>query len=1654
MRLSPSSSVFVPFSAAVRVAITPFILHPSMPADIWCPLLPGGAQGDTGAGMYCGLVYMPSGGDKSNVDEGLATRQPNGTSPAINSIDDVVDPEYIVTSRRAWNGMVHVQVVSARGLPASSKDPQVGVRLRVADHCGGPLPPFQRTAVARGGGGEPRFDSTFLLGLQQRTLGMDEQSEGRMLGRTPVLEVEARCSRSKGKVLGSVHIPMFPLWFMGHMTRAWYPMRSSDGEAEAGTVFIGLQFIADGKSEEAADTTVVPVNTGTGQGARRRYLYLEVRQGRDFRHERTSSGDLAVYPAVHLELLGSGAKGKTPPARGGGADPQWPDGAGLIALPYPFRGGEGRAPGCSSEVLRITSLKEQGKDSNGQEVGAQERGAWTESKGWLAGQCDWPLPAEDLASGRPISSWHQLWAEGTPAGELHLRCRAGFEGEALDQPPPLELNQSKIEGSSPVSRLTFGNYHVEFLEVRGFERTLRRMRLTSDESQIGSSQDGRGLPWAGMAYLAESPGFGSEDGAVYGAALTRVASGRAVAVAARGRGGSRSLCVQVSIAGGRLGSDGGKKMGTILKAVSCVQPQKLVPIAEVPGTELLEWFPSVAVQEKKSRGKGEAQDADTGQVLVSIRYAPLAVGVLEVAVCEARLTDNDQSRSFGPGNLKALSRLLPPQTGALMGHRVRSTPGRREVHTSIHDEREETKYTSRVSVSWDDTCPHRMRLNNAFNNQPTSLHVVVVQGDRMVGFASVGVEAIVHDSMSTMAREISEGHRKPRGSAHDQGPVGCREEDFSGPVQTWYPLQAPPENPSLSAEDAKNELLSSDSSPTARTEIGRIRLRIKFAPHPKVLVRNWQEGAAVARANGIAAMKAIFYRLNRSGSSVVESEDLRMALVDAVDAFLTKSSTSTATQRAANSTAGGAPRASHAGEFVLLMSEGIKLNIAQGRGVPIAESAADSILAMVERDRTAEVTFTEFCIFLSRAAARQAETAVGDLVGELAEDNDDDGEDDSEDDTVGSDAEENGTCSLDGQDEPHVLLTKPVLSSAVFGDRLPPEQSDDPLRSSRSDSDPSHTGKLGKATRATDGSFHTHQSPLHPPLSPQSGRNPSATPSRTLNGKVLLHTQVHPRTMTDTSPHSRNRKGSDDPSSTLPSKGAGTRPFKRQTLPADVTSWTVADVLSWLSEDMQLPKYVHNFREASVDGLVLCDITDDLLKEGLSMSDPLHRLKILRHVQKLRRQEQHRYHQHHHPKREKTHSYVSAAASKGFDAMETTSPPGDHQRRKEGETPQRLTPAALSGEEKLIRPMVRSFQGGKVVVDAPPMYGGKPMATEVFEAESDQPHVGPPWNLVTDEENFANVMDEVRGELVSHDRLGKSTVTDSQLAKRSRQLPANATIEEVYKVVQTAMWEAAALLEDDQSTYTGRHGGDHDRDDFPPAWWGSSEGGSTDRSDSTYYRREMGDASLHESKRARLLFDEFCSFQEGATRRPRPEGGSKLTRHRLEVGIRFLLKIEMRWEQWQLFLDSVTCLRAQGCLSLSGFSKAFAFDSFLPLRSTPRSPSGRSNHPEFSDGSIDSEADSLASDVPVVETTTKQDAAELREFVLGIADSLRTRKQTMEFAISNCGRRSAIKTKVSEPDVFLFAILHLSELLSVEISQTPSKRVRPTLVSQQQTCTT
>lgn len=1585
--------------AVVRVPVAPFILHPRMPAEIWYPLMSDGS-GETNASLFCGLVYVPS-------DGGVHGERVSETPQSVRKrVGSVVDPEIVVASRRARSGMVHVQVLSARGLPASSKDPQVGVRLRVADHKGGALPPFQRTAPIRGGRGETQFDSTFLLSLRQGESGIEKNGEGEHMGRTPVLEVETRCARGRGRPLGIVEIPIFPLWFMGHMTRTWYPMRSTNGDGEAGSLFIGLQFLPDGE----LGATSAAEHTNTGATERRRFLFAEVRQGRGLRCVDTA---LRQDHTVHLELLRSGARGKTPPARGGGTEPEWRDGSGVLALPYQYCGTRGARPETVSEVLRITVISEQGGTEAG--IGPMTEGTGA-AVGRMIGQCDWSLPVEELEKGRPSSAWHALWSGGVPTGDVYLRCRVGYEGEALDLAPP-RGSFAASKASSALSTPPSGSYHVKFVQVRGFERTLRMRGIALDASSAGE-----GL-WEGRAFLAAVPGSFGDSDAAYGATAVGVASGQAVAVSTRGAGGSQMLCVQISMTGKSLGND--PNTADRVKAVSPVLQDKLLPLAEVPGSELLEWFPLVEIIARRVGTMQSSGEADNGQVLLSIRYAPLAVGVLEVSIYEAELADLGPSPVVG--NIRALTRLSPTQTGP--GHKVRRTPMRRGCPIPIGGEHQsQTRVSCDKKCSWADTPPHRLRFNNALNKKPTTLHVSVVHGDGSTRFAAVPVEDIMQDSITKIARDIAQGARRPRGSTHDLGPVGLREEDFGERVKSWYTLRALPKSLEIAEggeqDSISNRVTSSLASPTDHAGAGRIHVAIRFAPHPKILLQNWQEGASIIRSKGILSMKALFYRLDRSGTLAVEKEDLRLALLEAVNKYIAN-----VTSRAENQVEGkskAAPRngdcsATQAGEFVLMMTP-FDANQAQDVHQDLAGTAVESMFVIMDRERSTEVTFSEFCAFLCKAAATQAEAVVEDLINELAEDNDDNCDNDSEDDP-------HIAVDDDGSHKSDVVVRVHGKGNSDMEERATGVKLSGCSPKAAIGNDQSDTAADGRSFHATF-KGNGDATPGEDLLSrPQTARGVS--PGSVLPCQIGFDRQAGeerravktapPRQSSQSHPAHQNA-GSDgdlERGYAAKVKKAPLPPRKTQ-LPKNVRSWKVGHVLRWLSEKMQLPQHVRIFQEASIDGLVLCDLTDPLL-EGMGMPY-LHRLKILCHVQEL-------------CKRQKQQDEKAVTISAGYDGrifhqprsstlLDSFDAAGTHSRHhfkrpgvapgktSDGKTPH--PPEETRSTDKEFRAAPESLQSGE---DTAPSFQRD---TEQIrqKAESRSPReedfvVAPEWALGDQEGGFARVMDELHSYFMPVE--GPSRDKNVRKTRCKRKIPSNATTSEVHVVVKRAMWEAAVNMENHLSLSNDKSRREETLDEYPVTWWGSSEGESTDESNRIGHSGFEANEGQDSSKGARLLFDGFASFQADASRSPRTRSGSKLTRHRLGIGIRLVLGIDMQWEQSDLFLNSISSLRTHGYLSREEFAREFDLQSPLSQHVTPRTT--RSQHgkeqssPESGGFSPESGGNCEATTMAI------RDADGLREYVLGIADTLRTGQQTLGDIISKFDRGGV--GKVSRRDVKL-----------------------------------
>jgi cytidine deaminase len=83
---------------------------------------------------------------------------------------------------------------------------------------------------------------------------------------------------------------------------------------------------------------------------------------------------------------------------------------------------------------------------------------------------------------------------------------------------------------------------------------------------------------------------------------------------------------------------------------------------------------------------------------------------------------------------------------------------------------------------------------------------------------------------------------------------------------------------------------------------------------------------------------------------------------------------------------------------------------------------------------------------------------------------------------------------------------------------------------------------------------------------------------------------------------------------------AKSQPSADQT-PLEVKDWTTEHVLRWLDEDVELPQYRDVFERNNVDGCTLVLLEGSDLQLLLGVTQPLHRSKLLTHVDRLRDRE-------------------------------------------------------------------------------------------------------------------------------------------------------------------------------------------------------------------------------------------------------------------------------------------------------------------------------------------------------------------------------------------------------------------------------------------------
>ncbi|RLN89566.1 hypothetical protein BBJ28_00020667, partial [Nothophytophthora sp. Chile5] len=106
------------------------------------------------------------------------------------------------------------------------------------------------------------------------------------------------------------------------------------------------------------------------------------------------------------------------------------------------------------------------------------------------------------------------------------------------------------------------------------------------------------------------------------------------------------------------------------------------------------------------------------------------------------------------------------------------------------------------------------------------------------------------------------------------------------------------------------------------------------------------------------------------------------------------------------------------------------------------------------------------------------------------------------------------------------------------------------------------------------------------------------------------HTELTQR-LTESRPSSHSRTAACNQNSAL----------KPAQIPTEVKDWTCEQVVRWLEQDVELPQYCEVFERNAVDGCTLLLLEASDLQLLLGITHPLHRSKLLAHVDRLRDRE-------------------------------------------------------------------------------------------------------------------------------------------------------------------------------------------------------------------------------------------------------------------------------------------------------------------------------------------------------------------------------------------------------------------------------------------------
>ncbi|CAK4724439.1 unnamed protein product [Aphanomyces euteiches] len=348
------------------------------------------------------------------------------------------------------------------------------------------------------------------------------------------------------------------------------------------------------------------------------------------------------------------------------------------------------------------------------------------------------------------------------------------------------------------------------------------------------------------------------------------------------------------------------------------------------------------------------------------------------------------------------------------------------------------------------------------------------------------------------------------------------------------------------------------------------------------------------------------------------------------------------------------------------------------------------------------------------------------------------------------------------------------------------------------------------------------------------------------------------------------------------------RPRRKGPDELTVQSWKVGDVSRWLEVDMELPQYIPDFVNASVDGCLLLSLTPEDLDRELKVFQPLHARKIITKINQLR------------AKNSTIKENVPVTPAEDANDLETSIKiPVEPLVKKRAAKLVKTTPVDLNEKGR------NEIERSKLEFKAQ----AKKKAQKAEKAKVDR--TAKTWTFEYTGEakpKLSQSAAEKVTQILQHDKAKSAYegAMDEVLAQVMEpptpliQIPLITNTDEVVEIVKQAIWRHGATLFEKAKIQRQI---DHDAaSDF-----GDDDDENNDKSDSIKSPVE-------------LVFSEFCSLKNNGAQWLNEN--EKLSRLKFQGGLQAILGIRMSWHQFDLLFRRLAGA-SEGEVTWKAFHRSF-----------------------------------------------------------------------------------------------------------------------------------